>query len=59
MAIDLINNGQEDWLNVLNGDLSQIGDNVATTVYPVTLTNVQFMENRQSLAVDRVWLAKR
>lgn len=39
MAITQITAGQKDWLSVLNNDLSQIGDKVATTAYPVTLTN--------------------
>lgn len=39
MAITQITSGQKDWLSVLNNDLSQIGDKVATTVYPVTLVN--------------------
>lgn len=39
MAVSTITAGQKDWLSVLNNDLSQIGDKVATTAYPVTLTN--------------------
>ena len=39
MSIDLINNGHEDWLNTLNSDLSQIGDKVASTSYPVTFVD--------------------
>lgn len=39
MAITTITSGQEDWLSVLNNDLQQIGDKVASTSYPVTLVN--------------------
>lgn len=39
MAISTITSGQEDWLSVLNNDLQQIGDKVASTTYPVTLVN--------------------
>lgn len=39
MAITQITSGQKDWLSVLNNDLQQIGDKVASTTYPVTLVN--------------------
>ena len=39
MAISTITSGQKDWLSVLNNDLSQIGDKVASTSYPVTFVN--------------------
>lgn len=39
MAINLINNGQEDWLSTLNSDLSQIGDKVSSSKVPITAIN--------------------
>lgn len=39
MAIELINNGQEDWLSTLNGDLSQIGDKVSSVKVSGTFIN--------------------
>lgn len=39
MAIELINNGQEDWLSTLNGDLSQIGDKVSSVKVSGTYIN--------------------
>ena len=39
MAINLINNGQEDWLSTLNSDLSQIGAKVARQNLAVTFVN--------------------
>ena len=39
MAVTNITAGQKDWLSVLNNDLSQIGDKVASTSYPVTFVN--------------------
>lgn len=34
-----INNGQEDWLTVLNAGLSQIGDKTSSIKVPVTMLN--------------------
>lgn len=39
MAIELINNGQEDWLSTLNSDLSQIGDKVSSVKVSGTFIN--------------------
>lgn len=39
MAIELINNGQEDWLSTLNSDLSQIGDKVSSVKLSGTMIN--------------------
>lgn len=39
MAVTNITAGQKNWLSVLNNDLSQIGDKVASTSYPVTFVN--------------------
>ena len=39
MAINLINNGQEDWLSTLNSDLSQIGAKVTQQDLAVTFVN--------------------
>ena len=39
MAINLINNGQEDWLSTLNSDLSQIGDKVSSVKVSGTMIN--------------------
>lgn len=39
MSINLITNGQEDWLSTLNSDLSQIGAKVARQNLAVTFVN--------------------
>jgi hypothetical protein len=45
MAINLINNGQENWLNVLNADLSELGNRDSGTWVSSGLTAINGYTN--------------